>query len=220
MLCSSFGIKLVCVEFWSWSTLFWKRCWLSGPKDPGFCQCIQSQSETASVTAYIVRDVEYHVPTLWRLPMRSIRQPPKDKFWIWQNYVCLQIKLICNLYKKMLILGSFVVLTKIFFSFFWLMYWQNCIQNHFLFLYDRLNWLFYAIIFVRIFFASKKTSFVMCNKILYQTVLCLSRKKKLYEIMQFTCFYYVMCLYYKRLNCRRCRRCRRRRRCHRRRRVP
>jgi hypothetical protein len=27
-------------------------------------------------------------------------QPPlKDKFWIWRNYFCLQIKLICILYK-------------------------------------------------------------------------------------------------------------------------
>ena len=26
-------------------------------------------------------------------------QPLKDKFWIWQNYFCLQIKLICILYK-------------------------------------------------------------------------------------------------------------------------
>ncbi len=33
-MCSSFRIKLVCVEFWSWSTLFWKRCWLSGPQIP------------------------------------------------------------------------------------------------------------------------------------------------------------------------------------------
>jgi hypothetical protein len=25
--------------------------------------------------------------------------PLKDKFWIWRNYFCLQIKLICILYK-------------------------------------------------------------------------------------------------------------------------
>jgi hypothetical protein len=25
--------------------------------------------------------------------------PLKDKFWIWQNYFCLQIKLICILHK-------------------------------------------------------------------------------------------------------------------------
>ncbi len=48
MLCSSFGIKLDGVEFWSWTTLFWKRCWFYGQKIPSVCQCIQSQSETAS----------------------------------------------------------------------------------------------------------------------------------------------------------------------------
>ncbi len=36
MLCSSFGIKLVCVEFWCWTTLFRKKCSLSGPKVPNF----------------------------------------------------------------------------------------------------------------------------------------------------------------------------------------
>ncbi len=93
-------------------------------------------------------------------------------------FVC-RSKKNCILYKKLLILGSFVVLAKkIFFFFFWLMYQQNCIQKHFWFLYDWLNWLFYTIIFIKNnYFASKMESFVMCNKILYQTVLCLSKKK-------------------------------------------
>jgi hypothetical protein len=29
----------------------------------------------------------------------TMTTPLKDKFWIWQNYFCLQIKLICTLYK-------------------------------------------------------------------------------------------------------------------------
>ncbi len=53
---------------------------------------------------------------------------------------------------------------------------QNCIQNHFLFLYDRLNWLFYAMSFIKQQFLMSKKN-VMCYKILYQTVLCLSQKK-------------------------------------------
>ncbi len=57
------------------------------------------------------------------------------------------------------------------------MYQQNCIQNHFWFLYDRLNWLFHAMIFKKQQFPASKQKKVMCNKILYQTVLCLSRKK-------------------------------------------
>ncbi len=63
MLCSSFGIKLVCVEFWSWSTLFGIRCWLSGPKIPGFCQCIRSQRETASQSKFS----QMWLPTLWEM---------------------------------------------------------------------------------------------------------------------------------------------------------
>ena len=58
------------------------------------------------------------------------------------------------------------------------MYQQNCIQNHFQFLFDRLNWLFYAMNFIKQQFLTSKQKKVMCNKILYQTVLCLSRTKK------------------------------------------
>jgi hypothetical protein len=36
MLCSSFVIKSDGVEFWSWSTSFWKRCWFSCQKFPVF----------------------------------------------------------------------------------------------------------------------------------------------------------------------------------------
>ncbi len=31
--------------------------------------------------------------------IKGCHKPLKDKFWIWQNYFCLQIKLICILYK-------------------------------------------------------------------------------------------------------------------------
>ncbi len=58
------------------------------------------------------------------------------------------------------------------------MYQQNFIQNHFQFLYDRLNWLFYAMNFIKQQFLMSKQKNVMCTKILYQTVLCLSRIKK------------------------------------------
>jgi hypothetical protein len=51
------------VEFWSWLTLFWKRCWLSGPKVLGFCQSIQSQSETASQSKFS----HMWLPTLWEM---------------------------------------------------------------------------------------------------------------------------------------------------------
>ena len=62
-MCSSFGIKLVCVEFRIWSTLFGKRCWLSDPKIPGFCQCIRSQSETVSQSKFS----QMWLPTLWEM---------------------------------------------------------------------------------------------------------------------------------------------------------
>ncbi len=58
------------------------------------------------------------------------------------------------------------------------MYKQNCIQNHFLFLHNRLNWLFHVFIFIyKKYFASGIKSFVMCKKTLYQAPLSLSRKK-------------------------------------------
>ncbi len=47
-------------------------------------------------------------PTMWFSSLLScsamgnpmhLWPPLKDKFWIWQNYFCLQIKLICILYK-------------------------------------------------------------------------------------------------------------------------
>ena len=31
---------------------FWKRCRLYGPKVPGVCQCIRSESETASKSTF------------------------------------------------------------------------------------------------------------------------------------------------------------------------
>ncbi len=65
-----------------------------------------------------------------------------------------------------------------FLLFFWLMYQLNCIQNHFWFLYNRLKWLFYAMNFIKQQFLTSNKKNVMCNKILYQTVLCLSREKK------------------------------------------
>ncbi len=63
MLCSSFGIELDGVEFWSWSTLFWKRCWFSSPKIPSYCQCIQSQSEKSSQSKFSLM----WLPTLWEM---------------------------------------------------------------------------------------------------------------------------------------------------------
>ncbi len=42
---------------------FWKRYWLSGPKNPGFCQCIWSQSETASQPKFS----QMWLPTLWEM---------------------------------------------------------------------------------------------------------------------------------------------------------
>ncbi len=78
--CSSFGMKLVCVEFWSWSTLFWKRCWLSGPEVPGFFQCIQSQSETASQSKFS----QMWLPTLWEM-WNTIYPRYEDYQWDWWN---------------------------------------------------------------------------------------------------------------------------------------
>jgi hypothetical protein len=46
-------------------------------------------------------------------PARSLAEPLKDKSRNWQNYFCLQIKLICILYNYLFLFGSFVVLTKI-----------------------------------------------------------------------------------------------------------
>ncbi len=60
-MCSSFWIKLVCVGFLGWTTLFWKRCRLYGPKVPGVCQCIWSKSETASKSTFS----QIWLPTLW-----------------------------------------------------------------------------------------------------------------------------------------------------------
>ncbi len=57
------------------------------------------------------------------------------------------------------------------------MYKQNCIQNNFLFLHDRLNWLFHIFIYIYKNILPRKWFFVMCNKKLYQTPLSLSQKK-------------------------------------------
>jgi hypothetical protein len=45
--------------------------------------------------------------------------------------------------------------------------------------------------YCKFFFYVKKKTFVMCKKISYQTILCLTRKKQLYEVIQFTFFYYI-----------------------------
>ncbi len=46
--------------------------------------------------------------------------------------------------------------------------------------------MFYAMNFIKQQFLTSKQKNVMCNKILYQTVLCLSQKTKMYEMIQFT----------------------------------
>ncbi len=49
-----------------------------------------------------------------------------------------------------------------FLLFFWLMYQQNCIQNHFWFLYNKLNWLFCAINFIKQQFLTSKLKNMSC----------------------------------------------------------
>ncbi len=80
MLCSSFGIKLVCVEFWGRTTLFWKRCSLSGQKVPCFCQCKWSQSETASQSKFS----KMWLPTLWEM-WNTMYPHYEDYQWDWWN---------------------------------------------------------------------------------------------------------------------------------------
>ncbi len=50
----------------------------------------------------------------------------------------------------------------IFLLFFWLTYQQNCIQNHFWLVYDRLNWLFYAMNFIKKQFLMSKQKKMSC----------------------------------------------------------
>jgi hypothetical protein len=63
------------------------------------------------LNAYITAPVKEKV---WAVlgPEFGHDAPLKDKSWIWQNYFCLQIKLICILFDYWFLLGSIVVLTK------------------------------------------------------------------------------------------------------------
>ena len=79
-MCSSFWIKLVCVGFLGWTTLFWKRCRLYGPKVPGVCQCIRGESETASKSTFS----QMWLPTLWEM-WDTMYPHYEDHQWNWWN---------------------------------------------------------------------------------------------------------------------------------------
>ncbi len=65
---------------WSWTTLFKKRCRLYGPKVPSFCQCIQSESETASQSSFS----QMWLPTLWEM-WNTVYPHYEDHGWNWWN---------------------------------------------------------------------------------------------------------------------------------------
>ncbi len=66
------------------------------------------------------------------------------------------------------------------------MYQQNCIRNHFRFLYKKLNWLFYAMNFMKQQFLTSKQKNMSCltKYCIKLSFVCV--KKKMYEMIQFT----------------------------------
>jgi hypothetical protein len=71
----------------------------------------KNQGVCVSLEEWAAQTLKNNISTVLSNEMTD--SPLKDKSRIWQNYFCLQIKLICILYKYLLLFGSFVVLTKI-----------------------------------------------------------------------------------------------------------